>query len=289
MSKNTKGALYMTLACICFSTAGVMFKYISWSAISSNGVRTFIAACMFLIYMKLTGKKLIVNKTVVSAAVCVMLTTVFFALSNKLTTAANAIILQFTAPVFIILYTAFIKRAKPKRAELLTCVAVFAGLILFFFDSMSTGHYLGDLFGILAGVAYAGVFILNTESDSDAPSAIVIGYFVCALLSIPFIAFETDFSARTLLMLVCLGVFQLGAGYKFFTLSLPLLGAIPASLMSGLEPVLNPLLTALFYPEEKPGVFSLCGAAVVLASILAYNVAKALQESKNVGKTQSSY
>jgi len=279
-NKNIKGAVLMSLASVCFSIAGVLFKIIPWGAFSSNGIRALIAACMFLVYMKLKGRKIVVNKTVVCAAVCMFLTTTFFALSNKNTSAANAIILQFTAPVFIILYLKFFKREKQGKNEMIACTLVFAGLLLFFCDSLTTGNYLGDFYGLISGVTYAGVFLFNTKSDSDAASAVVIGYFTAAIVGLPFAAFETDFSLRTIGLLVFLGVFQLGFGYLFFTSSLAYLPPVPASLISGLEPVLNPLLVAVFYPAEHLSVFAKCGAAVVLVTIVAYNVAKALKESK---------
>lgn len=282
MTKNLKGAFLMTLASVCFSTAGVLFKHVSWSAMSANGVRTFIAACMFVIYMKITHKKVTVNKTVLGAAACSMLTTMFFALSNKNTAAANAILLQFTAPIFIILYNSIIKRVKANKTELFTCAAVFLGILLFFFDSMTTGNYLGDFYGLLAGISYAGVFILNTRENSDAKSAVMIGYFACAAVSLPFVAGETDFSLKTIGILLFLGVFQLGAGYLFFASSLDYLDAVPASLMSGIEPILNPILVAVFYPDEKLSVFARFGAAVVLVSVVAYNAVKAKQDKKQL-------
>ncbi len=281
ISKNVKGALLMSLACVCFSIGGVLLKYISWSALSSNGVRTFITALMFAVYMKVKHHKLKVNKTILLAAACSMFVSMFFALSTKNTSAANAIVLQFTAPVFIIVINALFLHKKSDRTELVTCGLVFFGIVLFFFDSMTTGNYLGDFFGLMSGICYAGVFIFNKNEDSDAPSAMLIGYFASAVVGLPFIFRETDFSANTILLLIILGVFQLGAGYLFFSESLNYLAAVPASLMSGLEPILNPILVAIFYPEEKLSVFSICGAAVVLVSIVAYNVIKAKNPEQN--------
>lgn len=284
-NKTVKGAILMSLACVCFSIAGVLFKLISWGAMSSNAVRLFIAAGMFFAYIKIRHRKIVVNKNVLLGALFLLLTTNLFALSNKNTTAANAIILQFTAPIFLILYTWLAKHKKPQKQETLACIFVFAGLILFFFDSLSTGHYLGDFFGLLSGIAYAGVFLFNTKENSDAASAVLIAYTVGGFIGIPFIFAERDFSLRTILLLLALGVVQIGLGYLFFTMSLDYLPALPASLMSGLEPILNPILVAVFYPEEHLTVFALLGAAVVLVTIVAYNVAKALKDSKIPVKT----
>ncbi len=271
MKKN--GTIYVMLAAVLFSIGGLCIKMIPWGAMAINGGRNLIAVPVLLLYIKLTGHKLRMNRAVIFGAVCMCAVTTLFTLANKLTTAANTIILQFTAPIFVMLFTALIFRKRPTRLDVTAAVFVFAGVFCFFVDSLSSGNMLGNALALLSGVTYAGVFMMNSAKDADALSSEVIGFLVNAAVGLPAL-FAEDLAAAPAsawTAVVLLGLVQVALGYILLAKGLETTPAVTASLLSGIEPVLNPVLVAVFYGEMLTPL-SLLGAAVVFLSVLTYNV-----------------
>ena len=127
------------------------------------------------------------------------------------------------------------------------------------------------MLALLSGMAYAGVFLLNDLPDSDPISSVFWGDMISAAAGLPFLVRETDFSPLPMLSLVVLGVFQVALAYILMVEGLKTTPAVTASLVSGVEPVLNPILVALFY-REPIGRLALAGAAIVLISVMTYNI-----------------
>ncbi len=274
-----RGTLYVFLASLLFSLGGLGIKLIPWQPLSINGARNLISIAMIALYMKKTGHRLVVNKGVLTGAFCMCATTTLYVISNKLTTAANAIVLQFTAPIFLIFIMAIFFHEKPTRLDLVTCAVVLAGIVCFFIDSLTSGGGLGNLLAILSGATYAGVFMLNTFPGADSLSSILIGQIASGLIGIPFLIRETDFSTPVMGAVFMLGFFQLGLAYIFFSRGLEAVPPVMASLTSGLEPVLNPVWVALFYKETISKV-AMLGAVIVVGAIVCYNLKKAINQQK---------
>lgn len=271
MKNERKGTWMIFCSAVLYSIGGLCIKLIPWSGIAINGARTAIALVVIGLYLIITHHRLRMNLWVLVGALSVCGTNVLYAIANKLTTAANTIVLQFTAPVFVILFSAMLFRKKPQRLDLIACVLVLGGVLLFFVDSLSAGGMLGNVLALLSGVSYAGVFLMNDMPDSDAISSVFWGDVVSAVVGFPFIVRETDFSFNTLLILMVLGVFQVALAYILLTEGLKTTPAVTASLISGIEPVLNPILVAVFY-HETVGMLALVGAVIVISSIVLYNV-----------------
>ena len=264
-------ALCVFAASLLFSTGGLLMKLIPWQPLAINGVRNLIGAGVIGIWLLITRHRLVFSRSVLVGALSMMGVTTFFAVSNKLTTAANAIVLQFTAPVFVILLMALLFHTKPDRTEVLTCALVLLGVLLFFVDGLRAGNWLGNLTAVLSGVCYAGVFMMNSGKNADAVSSCFLGQLACGLILSPLALQETDFSAPVLIAVGFLGVFQVGLAYVLFSMGIRKVSAVAASLIAGLEPVLNPLWVALFHGETISPL-SVCGAVLVVGTILAYNV-----------------
>ena len=138
-------------------------------------------------------------------------------------------------------------------------------------SSSSTPYSL--LLALLSGLTYAGVFLLGDLPDSDPISSVFWGDVASVIIGLPFLLRETDFSPMPMTSLVVLGAFQVGLAYILLTAGLRTTPAVTASLVSGIEPVLNPILVAVFY-HETIGPLSLAGAAIVIGGILVYNLLK---------------
>ena len=275
--RSRLAVLCVIAASVCFSTGGLFMKLIPWSALAINGARNLIGAAVVGLFLLLTRHKPVMNKTVAVGALSLMGVTTTFALANKMTTAANAIVLQFTAPVFVILLMAVLYRQRPKRADVLTCAAVLLGVVLFFVDGIRAGNLAGNAVAVISGICYAGVFMMNTGKGADAISSSFWGQLISGVVLTPLCFRETDFSAPVLLAVLALGVVQVGGAYILFSLGIRHTPAVSASLITGLEPVLNPLWVALFYGETFTAL-SAVGAVIVVGSIVLYNVWNARQE-----------
>ncbi len=283
MTKQQKGTLFVFLASICYSLGGICMKGIPWSGMAVNGGRTAIAVVVMGIYLLLTKQKPRFNRWILLGALAVSFTNILFAVANKMTTAANAIVLQYTAPIFVIVLTAIFLHKRPGRLDLAACAVVFGGVLCFFVESLSGGGLTGDALALISGVTYAVVFMLNDLPDGNALSAAFFGHVISAVVGLPFVLQETQFGTTCVVSLLVLGVFQVGFAFIFLGEGLKTTPAVTASLVSGLEPVLNPILVALFYPGvDKIGLISLVGAVIVVGGVIGYNVLLAKQEQKAV-------
>ena len=268
-----KGVLLVFLAAVLYSIGGLCIKVIPWHAMSINSGRNIVSILVVGGYLLATHHRPRWNRWIAFGAVCVCGTNVLFTLANKMTTAANAIVLQFTAPVFVLLLTLVFLRKKPQKLDIIVCAAVLLGVVCFFLESLEAGGSLGNLVALGSGLTYAGVFLLNDMPDSDPISSVFWGEVCSAVVGFPFLIRETDFSILPMTSLVILGAFQVGLAYILMCEGLKTTPAVTASLISGIEPVLNPTLVAIFY-HETIGPVSLVGAVIVVVSIVIYNVVK---------------
>ena len=278
--KRGQAILCVFFASVCFSTGGLFMKLIPWSALAINGARNLVGAAVIGVYLLLTHHKIVISRPVLLGAVSMIGVTTLFAVSNKLTTAANAIVLQFTAPVFVILFMALFYREKPRRADILTCAAVLLGVCLFFVDGIQAGNLLGNATAVLSGVCYAGVFMMNTGDGADAISSCFLGQLAAGVIFTPLCLQETDFSTPVLAAVLALGAIQVGGAYILFSYGIRRTPPVTASLITGLEPILNPLWVALFYGESISAL-SAVGSVIVVGSIVLYNVWMAKTGEKN--------
>ena len=277
MNRN-RSVLAVFLASVCFSTGGLFIKLIPWSALAINGARNLIGAAVIGIYLLAARHMVVFSRRVLTGALSVIGVTTLFTLANKMTTAANTIVLQFTAPVFVILFMAVFYRQKPGRADLAVCFLVLTGIVLFFVDGIRAGNLFGNALAVLSGVCYAGVFMMNTGENADAISSCFLGQLTAGALLTPLCFRETDFSLPVLVPVIALGVIQVGGAYILFSIGIRNTPPVTACLITGLEPIMNPLLVAAFYGERITAL-SVIGCVIVVCSILEYNIWLARRKS----------
>jgi len=240
--------------------------------------------------MKLRHHRLVINKSVLLCGAAMGASGFLYVFSNKLTTAAAAIILEYTAPVFIILFTAIFFRKKPDKLDITVIPIIVVGILCFFFDSLTASSsapnpLLGNIIGIFSGMAYAVVFMMKLIPGSDNLSAVFTGCVIGAIIGFP--AFVTELttpehvSVTVLGMVLLLGVVQFGTSYICMAEGLEHTPPFAASLISTVEPILNPLLAAAFL-KETIGSITLVGAVIVIGTILGYNLLKDRQETEKL-------
>jgi len=283
MAERQRGTLFVFLAAVLYSIGGLCIKLIPWNGMAINGGRTAIALVVIGGYLILAKHPLRLNRWIFLGACCVFGCNALFSVANKLTTAANTIVLQFTAPIFVILLSMLCFHKRPQRLDVLACCVVFGGIVFFFIDSLSMGGGIGNVLALISGIAYAGVFMLNDMPNSDAISSVFWGDVLSAVTGLPFLFREHDFSFIPVTSLLVLGVFQVAVAYILLTIGLKTTPPVTASLVSGIEPVLNPILVAVFY-QEKMGGMALVGAGIVICGVVGYNVLKIRQDAKSVNE-----
>ena len=227
------GVLFVFIAAVLYSIGGLCIKVIPWSGIAINGGRTAIALVVIGAFLAATKHPPRLNRWIFLGAVCVFGTNLLYAVANKLTTAANTIVLQFTAPIFVIVFSLLFWHKRPKRLDLIACAVVFGGVLFFFVDSLEMGGGLGNFLALLSGVSYAGVFLMNDMPDSDALSSVFWGEVLSSVTGLPFLIQETEFPPTAILSLVVLGVFQVALAYILLAIGLKTTPPVMASLVSG--------------------------------------------------------
>ena len=277
-----KGTLCVFLAALLYSIGGLCIKVIPWNGMSINSGRNLISLVVIGVYLLLTGHRPRFNRWIFLGALAICGTNTFFTLANKLTTAANTIVLQFTAPIFVIVLSLIFWRRRPGRMDLIACAVVVLGVLCFFVDSLEAGGMVGNVLALVSGLSYAGVFLLNDLPDSDPISSVFWGDVMSAVIGLPFLLQEREFTPTAITSLVILGAFQVGLAYILLTIGLRTTPAVTASLVSGIEPVLNPILVAVFY-QETVGPLALVGAAIVVGTVVIYNVCKARGPAEKPG------
>ncbi len=265
------GTIYVLISAICFSLAGVLIKMISWSSLTINGVRNIFAFLVMFIYLKKIGHKLVINRVVILGAICNLLMNLTFVMATKLTSAGNAIVLQFTEPIFLILFLWVFWKHKPDWKAIITCAFVFGGILCFFFDQLTLTGQIGNILAILSGILYAMVFLMKKVKDANFESSILLSQLASFIVFIPSYIRETDLSPKNFILVIILGVVQMGLGYVFLAKGLEKVSPISASLTSTIEPILNPIWAAIFY-GEMISTIAIVGAIIVIVSSTIYNV-----------------
>ena len=207
------------------------------------------------------------DRAVLATAAGYAATVTLFALANKLTTAANAIFIQSTAPLWVLLLSPRLLGERPSRAELSTIPIYGVGLFCFFLDELSPGQMLGNWLALAAGLAFGTCIVGLRRVQERGPSALVYGNWLAALVTAPLWLLEPTPALSDLLVLAYLGVFQLGLAYLCFARGVAHTPALEASLLVLLEPVLNPIWTFLI-AGERPGRWALVGGGIVLSATL---------------------
>lgn len=279
LTERQRGTLFVFLAAVLYSIGGLCIKVIPWNGLSINSARNMVALLVVGGYILLSRHGLRFNRWIALGAVSVCGTNVLFSVANKLTTAANTIVLQFTAPIFVILLSVLFWKRRPRKLDVAACALVLLGVVCFFVDSLEMGGMLGNVLALVSGVSYAGVFLLNDLPDADPICSVFWGDALSVVIGLPFLLRETEFTVLAIASVVILGAFQVGLAYVLMCIGLKTTPAVTASLISGIEPVLNPVLVAVFY-HETVGTLAMAGAAIVVCSVVGYNVVKAKWEKE---------
>lgn len=273
MEQRTKGILQMMLTGVMWSFGGVLIKLTPWNPLVIAGVRSSIAALVMIAYMRRKKMRLELSRRTLIIAVCTFLTFVSFLFANKMTTAANAIVLQFTGPVYILIFSAVFFKTKVRRGDVLAVGVTLGGIALFFLDQLGKGSVLGDVLALASGVTFAGIFLSsNNVSEQTRMSGLLLGQFLTALVGLPLaFVYPTPLTATAVTCILVLGIFQLGIPYILYNLAAKHCPPLECAVFSVIEPLLNPVWV-LLVTGERPSLWALVGAVIVLTTVTLWSV-----------------
>jgi DME family drug/metabolite transporter len=266
--------LEVLAAAALFSSGGAVIKAVHLTGWQVALLRSTVAALTLLVLMREVRRR--PNLRVLGVGVAYAATLVLFVLANKLTTSASTIYLQSTAPLYVLLLSPWLLKEKIRGRDIAFMIALAAGLGLFFvgFDPVSAtapNPKLGNLLATASGLTWAltvmGLRALGKGGESWGPAGAFWGNIFAALLCLPMALPLVGARPLDFALVGYLGVFQIGFAYLFLIRGLVRVRAFEASLLLLLEPVLNPIWTWLVH-GERPGIWSIAGAVVILLATL---------------------
>lgn len=272
LTERRKAIVLLVLTALLWSTSGVFVKALDWQPLSILAGRGIFTSIVFLLYMRRLPKK--ITRWTLLAAGGSMATQFLFVTSTKLTTAANSIFLQYTAPIYVVLLGYWLLREKPSRTDWIAMGVIFLGMILFFGDQLSPEGLYGNILAVLSGVTSAIMMVsLRAQKDGSPEDSILIASLAIAVIGFPSILKETQ-TVTNWLSIAYLGIFQIGLAFILFTRGIKHIPALEANLIGTLEPILNPVWVFLFL-GERMGTSALFGGLIVLAGVIVSAVGSA--------------
>lgn len=269
-ASQKKGILSLVVCACLWSTGGLFIKLISWHPMVIGCFRSGIAAVILWIVLCKSGHpRPIVSRQTLLTGLFLGATCALFVTANKLTTAANAIVLQSANPIFVLLFCAVFKQERITRRNAAVVAIVMGGVALFFLDELSPGGLLGNVLALLSAITLACVFLYSCDSTSlhESMSGVLLGHLCSTLIGLPFMLFfPPQLSWGPVGAILFLGVFQLGIPYTLFAVGTRYCPPLAVSLISMLEPIFNPVWVALFL-HEIPGLAAIAGGVIVIATL----------------------
>ena len=292
---NKTGYVSIFLCALLWSTSGLFIKLVDWHPMTIAGSRSLLAAIFLLALKFIPGKKNISGKKellfamikespkLTLAGLCYAATMILFVIANKLTAAANAIMLQYTAPIWAALFGWFFLKERPRWEQWTALVIVSLGMFFVFSGSLVSGSLKGDIIALISGIAFAAnTVVLRARKARNPADILIFSHIMCFLFSIPFFfLYPPPISVLNLACISFMGIFQIGLASALFAYGISRVTAVQAMLTAAIEPVLNPVWV-LLVTGEGPKSEVIAGGAVIIAAVVFSSVVSALRENKAV-------
>ena len=264
MEAKKKSVMLMLVTAFLWSLAGVFIKVIEWEPIPIVCVRCLAAAVTMWFFIR--RQKIIWSWPLVGAAVSYAAFNYCYVVSTVLPTSANAVMMEYVAPVYVALLSGLLLKEKVRRADWLCLAAVLSGMLLFLADQLGQGSLAGYVISVGNGLAFAFFNIfLRMMKKGYAEQSVFLGGLLGFFVGLPFTVGQKLPDSRSMIVLLLAGA-VVSIGYLLFIKASQNLTAVQAVMLPVIDPVLNPVWVWLAV-GEVPGAVSLCGAAIVLAAI----------------------
>ncbi|QQS55734.1 MAG: DMT family transporter [Candidatus Competibacteraceae bacterium] len=253
-------------AAILWSSGGLLIKWIEWNPVAIAGMRSLIGAALIGVVFR-RELRFAPSFELIGGAVAYAGTVVLFVIANKMTTAANTVLLQYTAPVYVILFSPWFLGERASRRDWLILLVMMGGMVLFFLDKLTLTGYWGNIIALVDGFCFGWMTLfMRRQKDGSALSSLLLGNLLAGAIGLPFM-FQSMPDLSAWIGLSLLGVLQLGLPYILFALALRHVRAVEGILIPMIEPVLNPVWVFLLL-GETPGVWALVGGTIILGAVM---------------------
>ena len=259
-----QGTLLLLGAALLWSTGGFLIKLVDASPMAVSSGRSILAALTLMALTKRVPYK--PSFAVGRCGLLYALTVTSFVVATKLTTAANAIVLQYTAPVFVALLSARFLGERVTKRDWITIGLVIAGMVIFFADGLSFGSNIGNAMAVASGACFASLVVSLRQIRNQNPvDAVIIGNLCAFVLGAPWLL-GSSWNSDSIIGILLLGSLQLGLSYYLYTKAIPHVTALEAVLVPVVEPILNPVWVYLIM-GELPSAWALVGSSIVLGAV----------------------
>jgi drug/metabolite transporter (DMT)-like permease len=279
-SPATLGTLAMMACAFLWSIAGLFIKILDWNPFLIAGTRSLIAFLFLLTLVRTV--RITWSWPLVGATFSLAITMLLFVVANKTTTAANAILLQYLAPVFTAILSVVVLKEHIRREQLLALVLTPVGMILLFMDRLSTGQLLGNCLALTSAFTFALMFIFTRmQKEADPLQSLMAAHAVTAAIALPVAAFlpVPHITGAAIGSILVLGVVQIGLASLFFSYGIKRVSAVSANLIALIEPVFNPVWVFMVL-GEAPTAKALVGGAVIIGSVTAASLVSSWRTSR---------
>lgn len=259
-----KGYVYLGATALCWSFIGVLIRFNSQSAILIHSVTSIIA--LFFSFC-IARSKLVVNKLVVGIALAQIITGLTFVSANQLTGVGNAIVLQYTSMIFVLVYQSIDHRCIPTPKQVGVIVMAIVGMVLFFFDSLTLQGMLGNLLAITSGAFFGAQFYLNTKPKASPLSSAILSYGLSGGMILLLLDKLVHVTIQEWGIMLVSGIVCTGLAGIFFAKGIERCHAFSANIICMSEVVMAPLWTFIMF-HETLGIRSLLGAAIIICAVL---------------------
>ncbi|MDA0991792.1 MAG: DMT family transporter [Verrucomicrobia bacterium] len=266
MPGRWRSVFFLLAAALCWSFGGILIKQIEWGALAIAGTRSWIAAPIIFWFARRQGLVRL-SRNHVLGGVAYAAVVILFVVATKLTTAANAILLQYTAPVYVAIISVVFLRERVSRLDWLTIGLALVGVVLFFCDQLTTSGLLGNLLALASGLAFALLIVtLRVQRDANPLGSVLVGNLLAGCICLPAMLTEAP-PADDWIFLILMGTVQLSLSYILFSIAVRRVAALQATMISIIEPILNPLWVFIFV-GETPGSWAVPGGLLVMVAVL---------------------
>lgn len=262
----------MLAAALLWSTGGLFIKWTKLSGLELSFYRSFFAIFVVAFFTRHEGFGL--NKVSAAASILYAVLLILFVLATKQTTAANAIFLQYTAPVYLLIFEPLFYKEKFRLRDLITVLVCVSGMTLFFVGKLRPEDVSGNLLALASGLCFAIYFLLLRHSKArlvNRASSVIYGNLLAVVITAPWgLSALSQLDRHDIFSVVYLGVVQLGLAYTLFTLAMARgVRSIDAGIICYIEPVLNPVWVFLVL-REKPSQWALLGGAIIIVAVIVH-------------------
>jgi drug/metabolite transporter (DMT)-like permease len=273
--KKSAGVLAMAATAFLWSIAGLFIKVIDWNPIAIAGLRSFIASIVIFGYLK--RPEFNFSFPQIAAAIAHALTMLLFVAANKTTTAANAIFLQYTAPVLTAFIGAVLLKERPRLEHFAALPLAAAGMIIMFFNELGGGNLFGNILSFMSAITMSFYFVfMRMQKDGSPLESILLSHWLTAILCLIislFLPFP-QVTLKSLGAIAVLGIVQLGLSAILFSIAIKRVSVISAILIAIIEPVFNPVWVFIVI-GEAPGVNALIGGGIIVFAVTVASVISA--------------